>query len=106
MLKHVEHEHGEHIGHKKLHPRNYFSFFYSFQLELCRMVPRTLYSKKSYVFYFSSLTVLIFEFPAILLLPRNIRTFQDAIHLLKQLSLSKKFFTSVSIMSHSFKFIY
>ena len=38
MLEHVEHEHGGHIGHKKVHPRNYFSFFCSFELELCRMV--------------------------------------------------------------------
>ena len=38
MPKHVEHEHGGHIGHKKVHPRNYFSFFYSFELDLCRMV--------------------------------------------------------------------
>ena len=66
---------------------------------------RTLYSKKSYVFCFLSLTVLIFDFPAIFLLPRNISTFQDAIHLLKQLSFSKKFFTFVSISSHSFMII-
>ena len=65
MLKHVEHEHGGHIGHKKVHPRNYFSFFCSFELELCRMVE--LYPEESYVFCFSRLTVLIFEFPAILL---------------------------------------
>ena len=36
--KYVEHEHGGHIGHKKVHPRNYLSIFYSFELELCRMV--------------------------------------------------------------------
>ena len=30
MLKHVEHEHGGHIGLRKVHPRNYFSLFYFF----------------------------------------------------------------------------
>ena len=38
MFKHVQHEHGEHTGHKKVYPRNYFSFFCSFELKLCRMV--------------------------------------------------------------------
>ena len=33
-------KHSGHIGHKKVHPLNYFCIFYSFELKLCRMVER------------------------------------------------------------------
>ena len=47
--------HGGNIGRLKVHPRNYFYIFYSFELKLFRMVELTI-PKKSYNFCFSIVT--------------------------------------------------
>ena len=42
---------GGHIGRLNVHARNYFAFFYSFELKLCRMVELCI-SKKITFFFF------------------------------------------------------
>ena len=43
---------GGHIGRLNVHARNYFAFFYSFELKLCRMVELCISKKLTFFFLF------------------------------------------------------